>query len=965
MPAVSTIRPLQPFKFPAAPADNTITLALRTLFFAGKLAMKLFRRLAGHSPWAVAAACALGLTRPVPAQAPARQPAASAPAAGLRDGDAINIQVAWLGDPALFGCSLVCRPVANGLELAGYVPSEPVRQRALHIARNLTDAAVVDHLKVQPGMPVSLPRPAAPAELAPQASAMLAEALGEKVLGLRVVCPSDGRVEVNGTVPSAADKLVISKTLKKLRGCTQVVNKVGAPASGEEAAVVVNIPTVDSLPPVEAPPAEPKPAVAVVQPAMAPVIAAPLPPVAPPKLTPEPRRVVERVEAPPAVTKMPTPRTPPRPPSEPATSGPRGNWAQPQLTGRSTKVESPMPVLPPPRNTKVADAAAANDLVVAEMTGPKLMGPPAPKEAPAVVTASAVEPKPESPAPKPLIAEPIVSRPEPAASRSTKPALPRPILPEWPKSKPAEPAVVTKPAPKPASTGYGEVAKSDNKPAVAPRPVEPKPEPPKPVVSPAELPAPAVVAAPVMPAPLSEPTMPVLPAPAEPVPPPASVVIEPISPSPVLPAPVLPAPVDTPKPAIEAAKTPEPALPAPKLPEPTPPVAVALPEEPKPAPPAKPKVVVENPPAIAPIELVPEMPQVLAAAPVATPKPPVEAPPAPPVVVSKAPEISKEEPAKPIVQPPPAPPVVVSKAPEIKREEPAKPGPAPLVLNAVASPKRIEIAPRTANAASAPEPKRLDLAAEAPKSSGSASPSRIEFNAVTPKLTERAPRPTPVEAPRPLVAAAPVEPKPVAETVRSAKHDVAAAEPAAAGTSFKGVIRQTAQMDAPTLDADTVRRAVDDICRGRATDVRVTPTSGRQLTVAVRVRNHGEWDRLCKDIKALPEVSGYSIIYDVTVAANARRDDPLPGGPSAPLMGVLRSATNVPAVGPDAVRAAIEAACNGRADDVSVQPNARQQVSVSLKVRSAAEWDRLYKEIKAMPEVAGYAVIYNVAVKSN
>jgi hypothetical protein len=383
-------------------------------------------------------------------------------------------------------------------------------------------------------------------------------------------------------------------------------------------------------------------------------------------------------------------------------------------------------------------------------------------------------------------------------------------------------------------------------------------------------------------------------------------------------------------------KVPERVVEVVKLPEPTPPVVVAPPDEPKPAPPAKPKVVVENPPPLAPMELMPELPQAVVAAP--------------------------PEPPKPVIPAPPAAPVVVSKPLEIRKSEPARPAAAPLVMSAPESPKRLDLAPRPAAPVPAPEPKRLDLAGGPAKPAG---PSRIEFNAVAPKLTERAPRPAPVEAPRPLVAAAPAEAQPLAEAVRSAKHDVPAAEPAEGGTSFKGVIRQAAQMDAPTLDADTVRRAVDDMCRGRAFDVRVVPTAGRQLTVAVRVRNQGEWDRLCKDIKALPEVSGYSIIYNVTVAGAARRDEPLPGGPSAPLMGVLRSATTVPAVGPDAVQAAIESACHGRAEDVSVRPNARQQVAVALRVRSAAEWDRLYKDIKALPEVAGYAVIYNVSVKAN
>lgn len=917
--------------------------------------MKLFRRLAGHSPWAVAAACALGLTRPIPAQSPLKTAPAAVPVAEARDGDAVNIQVAWLGDPALFGCSLVCRPVANGLELAGFVPSEPVRQRALHIARSLTEATIVDHLKVQQGMPLALPRPAAPAELAPQASALLAEALGDKVLGLRVVCPSDGRVEINGTVPAAADKLLVSKTLKKLRGCTQVVNKIGAPASSEEAAVVSNIPVVDSLPAKESS-AEDRPAVAAatpVAPTMPPPPAmtmAPPPLIAPPKITPssEPKRVVERMESvPPAMAKSSPPRLASRPPAvtESAPVPSRGNWAQPQVAGRSSKTETTMPV-PPPRSTKAAEAAAANDLVMAEMTGPKLagppapMGPPAPVPPPAVVPASADLPAPLPPAPKPLIAEPIISRPEPPATpRPTKPPLPKPILPDFTKPKPIEPAVAIKPDAKPAAKGYGVLVKGDAKPRVTPKPPEPLPaafkaaktEPPKAPADHPETPKTLVLPPVVTPTP-TEPTAVAGPA----MPLPAPVVVAPVekpNPAPTVEMPKLPesiAPVviapkvDVPKPApvVESPKLPDPVVVVPKI-------------ETKP----EPMVVVENPPALVGSDLMPPMPRAIVAAP---------------------------PPPKPVVAATPVAPVVISKSPEAKKLEPMTPAHPPLVIGIPESPKRLDLAPRPAPVPIATEPKRLDLPAVTPKVPTAVAPSRIEFAAAVPKLTERAPLPNKAEAPRPLTVIAPAEVMPVTESVvKSAKHDADESAPPGAGTSFKGVIRQTAQTDAPTLDSDTVRRAVEDMCRGRANDVHVTPGANRAMTVAVRVRSQGEWDRLCKDIKALPEVSGYSIVYDVSVAGNAKRNEPMPGDGAAPLMGVLRSGTTIPAVGPDTVRSAIENACRGRADDVTVRPNARQQVSVSLKVRSAAEWDRLYKEIKAMPEVAGYAVIYNVAVKAN
>src|SRR5262249_31141740 len=71
---------------------------------------------------------------------------------------------------------------------------------------------------------------------------------GDKVMGIRIVSPLNGRVDITGNVPSAEDKLLISKALKKVNGCTQIVNKVNATGRLEPAAVVKNAPSQNMTP---------------------------------------------------------------------------------------------------------------------------------------------------------------------------------------------------------------------------------------------------------------------------------------------------------------------------------------------------------------------------------------------------------------------------------------------------------------------------------------------------------------------------------------------------------------------------------------------------------------------------------------------------------------------------------------------------------------------------------------------
>src|SRR5207244_4284420 len=83
---------------------------------------------------------------------------------------------------------------------------------------------------------------------------------------------------------------------------------------------------------------------------------------------------------------------------------------------------------------------------------------------------------------------------------------------------------------------------------------------------------------------------------------------------------------------------------------------------------------------------------------------------------------------------------------------------------------------------------------------------------------------------------------------------------------------------------------------------------------------------------------------------------------SAPLMGVMR-VNGVVGSGPELAKSAVERLCQGHADEASIRVTNGKQLAVTLKVKSASEWDKLYSQIKEQPEVAGYSLIYNVTVK--
>src|SRR5262245_6031564 len=122
--------------------------------------MKLIRRVAKVSPWAVAVAMAFEVGQPALSQTP--KPSGYSRTSSqsvVTDDPTVDVQIAWLGDPALLNCNLVAKATSEGIELAGYVPNEAMRQKAVQVAKAACEYKLINHLQVQSNMPIPSSKP--------------------------------------------------------------------------------------------------------------------------------------------------------------------------------------------------------------------------------------------------------------------------------------------------------------------------------------------------------------------------------------------------------------------------------------------------------------------------------------------------------------------------------------------------------------------------------------------------------------------------------------------------------------------------------------------------------------------------------------------------------------------------------------------------------------------------------------
>jgi hypothetical protein len=185
--------------------------------------------------WGLLAAGALGLAGPSLAQTP--PPAAGADGAGpartaaaaaalaeqMGRLEAGYVELAWLADPLTFPYALTARPAGSTLEVRGEVPGPGVKKLALTMARAHSTLPVTDLLTINPDLESR--RPGADAgRLQHEATALLTQALPEQARGISVDAQPDGRVIVAGAVATCDDRLAVSRLMRRVSGCSCVVN---------------------------------------------------------------------------------------------------------------------------------------------------------------------------------------------------------------------------------------------------------------------------------------------------------------------------------------------------------------------------------------------------------------------------------------------------------------------------------------------------------------------------------------------------------------------------------------------------------------------------------------------------------------------------------------------------------------------------------------------------------------------
>jgi hypothetical protein len=148
-------------------------------------------------------------------------------AATVRESEAhlmeILVELAWIGDPITFPFYLEARVEGSSLQVRGNVPMPAIRQHALKLAQLNTPLPVVDRLQENPRL-ATRPTRMSPEQLQKVVGAALRESLPGTAKKLQTRCTADGEVAVKGDVDSFERKLAVSRTLRRLHGCTVVIN---------------------------------------------------------------------------------------------------------------------------------------------------------------------------------------------------------------------------------------------------------------------------------------------------------------------------------------------------------------------------------------------------------------------------------------------------------------------------------------------------------------------------------------------------------------------------------------------------------------------------------------------------------------------------------------------------------------------------------------------------------------------
>jgi hypothetical protein len=141
--------------------------------------------------------------------------------------EAMKVEMALLADPTTYRLPLAVHLKSDCLEIHGQVPDERSRQRCLEVARRSCYLPVHDALHVSPSAGVT--GPLAGEALRQAAAETLAQNLGARAKSFDVHV-SDGQISLRGQVGAVEEKLIASRCLRGLPGCTSIVNCLSVPA---------------------------------------------------------------------------------------------------------------------------------------------------------------------------------------------------------------------------------------------------------------------------------------------------------------------------------------------------------------------------------------------------------------------------------------------------------------------------------------------------------------------------------------------------------------------------------------------------------------------------------------------------------------------------------------------------------------------------------------------------------------
>jgi hypothetical protein len=137
----------------------------------------------------------------------------------------MKVELALLSDPATFPCNLKPSLDGKAMLVKGFVPNDMVRERAIQVVRTGTHLTVGDGMKIHAslamrsaGVPV--------ATLQQGALDLLTEAFPEVARDIEITAKITGQLTLTGNAHSYEEKLAVSQRLRRLNGCTAVVNQL-------------------------------------------------------------------------------------------------------------------------------------------------------------------------------------------------------------------------------------------------------------------------------------------------------------------------------------------------------------------------------------------------------------------------------------------------------------------------------------------------------------------------------------------------------------------------------------------------------------------------------------------------------------------------------------------------------------------------------------------------------------------